>query len=181
MRARPFRRPPAVRIAIPRGAVGRFVDVLRGPLEEDVDASVGDFVLRRSDGAASYQLAVVVDDLAMGITDIVRGADLTSSAARQALLAELLGGELPRVLHVPLLVSERGERLAKRSRGVPVRDHREVAGADRDPRTLVAALARAYGHTVPRSGSFDDLVAAFDPRALPGGPVCVTEILEALA
>ncbi len=92
MRARAFRRPPAVRLAVPEGARIEIEDAVLGTLTEDVGEVTGDFVLRRGDGVFAYQLAVVVDDLAMGVTEVVRGGDLASSAPRQALLARLLGG-----------------------------------------------------------------------------------------
>ncbi len=182
MRARAFRRPPAVRIAVPPGATGRFHDVRRGDVEEDVARSAGDFVLRRGDGAFAYQLAVVVDDLAMGITEIVRGADLAPSAARQALLAELLGGRLPRLLHVPMLVGADGDRLAKRSRGVPIRDH-----GDRAPGRLVSALASAYGHRLDVSPAaplelvLDAWCRAFDPQRIPEADVGIHHVEAALS
>lgn len=181
MRARAFRRPPAVRLAVPAGARGRYDDVRAGLIEDDVAESAGDFVLRRGDGVHAYQLAVVVDDLAMNITEIVRGADLASSAPRQALLAELLGGVLPKVLHVPMLVGPGGERLAKRSRGVPLRDHRE-----RRPADVVRALASAYGHPLEISAEaslVEVLVAwcrAFDPGRLPVGDVPLALVEGAL-
>lgn len=182
MRTRAFRRPPAVRLALPSGARGSYEDVRAGTIETDVEQSVGDFVLRRGDGAFAYQLAVVVDDLAMGITEIVRGADLAPSAPRQALLADLLGGRLPRVLHVPMLVGRDGARLAKRSRGVPVRDHRE-GGAGR----LVAALTAAYGHPLdvapdaPLDRVIDALCRSYDPGLLPASDVSIARVEEALS
>src|SRR5436190_1802300 len=78
-------------------------DELQGAVRQHVASAVGDVVLKRGDGVYAYQLAVVVDDLAMAITEVVRGADLLSSAPRQALLAELLGGNTPRFAHVPLV------------------------------------------------------------------------------
>ncbi len=178
MRSRAFRRRPAVRLAVPPSAVGAYRDVVRGLVEEDVDAAVGDFVLRRGDGVFAYQLAVVVDDLAMSIDEIVRGADLAPSAPRQALLAELLGARLPPVLHVPLLVGEDGARLAKRSGGVPIADHRAVG---RRPGEVAAAIAAALGHPIDVA---DDpvgaLAAELDPARLPVGPVSIAPVLEAL-
>jgi glutamyl-tRNA synthetase len=103
---------------------------------------VGDFVLRRSDGVASYQLAVVVDDIASGVTDVLRGDDLLGSTPRQLLLYAALGAPPPRYAHVPLLLSETGERLAKRAGGTTVQEHRERGV---DPSALVSWLARSVG------------------------------------
>jgi glutamyl-tRNA synthetase len=86
---------------------------------------VGDFVLRRRDGLWAYQLAVVVDDLAMEIGDVVRGADLLASTARQIQLIEALGGEIPVYAHVPLVVGEEREKLSKRDAGLTVAALRE--------------------------------------------------------
>ncbi|MEW6271141.1 MAG: tRNA glutamyl-Q(34) synthetase GluQRS, partial [Thermodesulfobacteriota bacterium] len=141
MRERAWKRPPAVRLRVPEGRTVVH-DRFQGEVVQDVAAAVGDFVLRRGDGVWAYQLAVVVDDLAMGITEVVRGADLLSSAPRQALLARLLAGEPPGFAHVPLVVDASGARLAKRARGVPLGDQR---AAGRDPKTLVALLARTLG------------------------------------
>jgi glutamyl-tRNA synthetase len=148
MRARAFRRPPAVRLAVPEDDRAKVTveDAVLGPLVEDVAAVTGDFVLRRGDGVFAYQLAVVADDLAMGITEVVRGADLASSAPRQALLARLLGGTPPRFAHVPLVVGEGGSRLAKRAPGVTLRDQRALG---RDPADLARAIASAYRHPLP--------------------------------
>lgn len=147
MRSRAFRRPPAVRLAVPQDGseVVTTNDLVLGSRTENVAEVTGDFVLRRGDGIFAYQLAVVVDDLAMGITDVVRGADLASSSARQVLLARLLHAEPPSFAHVPLLVAEDGRRLAKRDGGMTIREQRAL---DRDPRELVRVIARAYGHDV---------------------------------
>lgn len=81
------------------------------------DPAIDDFVLRRADGVAAYQLAVVVDDLAMQIDEVVRGDDLLASTPRQELLARLLDGEPPRYVHLPMVLGPDGERLAKRHQG----------------------------------------------------------------
>jgi glutamyl-tRNA synthetase len=145
MQQRAFKRPPAVRLAIPHDARSLVTtnDLVLGCRTEDVAEVTGDFVLRRGDGIYAYQLAVVVDDLAMGITDVVRGADLASSSARQVLLASLLGGAAPTFAHVPLLIADDGNRLAKRNGGMTIREQR---AAGRDPRELVRAITRVYGH-----------------------------------
>ena len=142
---REFRRAPAVRLAVPPGEVV-VVDRWQGEVRQDVAREVGDFVLRRGDGVFAYQLAVVVDDLAMGIEEVVRGADLLESAPRQALLARLLGAEPPGFAHAPLVVGPDGERLAKRARGVPLRDRREAG--ETGPAVL-GHLARLLGLVAP--------------------------------
>jgi glutamyl-tRNA synthetase len=176
-RARAWKRPPAVRLAVPAGGLARVAveDAVLGRIEEDVAEATGDFVLRRGDGVFAYQLAVVVDDLAMGVTEVVRGADLASSAPRQALLAELLGGAAPRFAHIPLLLGADGARLAKRAKGISLRDQR---ASGRDPRDLARSIARAYGHEI---GAADDpvgaLAAALDWSALRGRTVTAEGIV----
>jgi len=90
-------------------------DRLLGPQVQDVAREVGDFVLKRADGLWAYQLAVVVDDAAQGITDIVRGEDLADNTARQILLQRALGLPLPRYLHTPLVLGANGEKLSKQN------------------------------------------------------------------
>lgn len=90
-------------------------DGVKGRIVQQLDEEVGDFVIKRRDGLFAYQLAVVVDDLAMGMTDVVRGEDLFDSTPRQVELIEALGGEAPRYWHVPLMVDEQGEKLSKRT------------------------------------------------------------------
>ena len=102
------------RLRVPEGVV-RFEDRWLGPMEQNVARAVGDFVLKRADGIWAYQLAVVVDDAAQQVTHIVRGEDLLSSTARQQQLAGLLGYEVPRVLHVPLVTDASGLKLSKQN------------------------------------------------------------------
>src|SRR4029079_13746824 len=92
-----------------------FADKVQGKLEQSVEREVGDFVLRRADGIISYQLAVVVDDAAQGVTDVLRGADLLDSTARQIHLQRLLGVPTPRYLHIPIAVDPAGEKLSKQA------------------------------------------------------------------
>ena len=121
--ARVMRRPPAQRLRVPEGEVVELVDLAAGTLTQDVGREVGDFVLRRGDGVFSYQLACALDDHAMAIDLVVRGRDLLTSTPRQLLLGRLLGARAaPRTLHVPLLVNGSGERLAKRTGGIAVRE-----------------------------------------------------------
>ncbi len=108
------------RLRVPQGVI-HFDDRWLGPMRQDVAAAVGDFVIRRADGVWAYQLAVVVDDAAQGVTDIVRGQDLLGSTARQRLLAGMLGYALPGVLHVPLVTDTSGQKLSKQN-GAPALD-----------------------------------------------------------
>ena len=98
------------------GAPIRFTDRVQGTIEQSVECEVGDFVLRRADGIISYQLAVVVDDAAQGVTDVVRGADLLDSTARQIHLQHLLEVTTPRYLHTPVATNNAGEKLSKQTR-----------------------------------------------------------------
>lgn len=112
-------RPAALRWRVPDETVCAH-DVLTGEtLCQHLHGEVGDFVLRRNDGAYAYHLAVVVDDGLMGVTDVVRGADLWPATPRQVALQKALGSPTPRYLHVPLMTDFRGERLAKRGERRP--------------------------------------------------------------
>jgi glutamyl-Q tRNA(Asp) synthetase len=117
--ARPTGLPTALRFNSGEpGRVTCFLDRLQGPFEQDVAREVGDFVIRRRDGIAAYQLAVVVDDAAQGITEVVRGCDLLDNTPRQILLQRALGLPTPDYCHLPLLVERDGSKLAKRERAV---------------------------------------------------------------
>lgn len=102
-----------------------FEDRVYGRIVERVDQTTGDFVLKRRDGFYAYQLAVVVDDLLMGINEVVRGEDLLGSTARQIQLIEALGGIPPAYAHVPLVLNEKGEKLSKRDWALSLRSLRE--------------------------------------------------------
>jgi glutamyl-Q tRNA(Asp) synthetase len=97
-----------------------YLDRVQGRQQQVLEADVGDFVLYRADGQFAYQLAVVVDDAAQGITDVVRGADLLDSTPRQIYLQRLLGCATPRYLHVPAAVNAVGEKLSKQTGAAPV-------------------------------------------------------------
>jgi glutamyl-Q tRNA(Asp) synthetase len=105
----------AWRLALPPNCLIEFEDLALGPQSQNLNAQVGDFVLRRNDGLFTYQLAVVVDDEEQGITHIVRGRDLLSNTARQIYLQEMLGYSRPRYMHLPLVLDEHGEKLSKQT------------------------------------------------------------------
>jgi glutamyl-tRNA synthetase len=143
-----------------------FVDALHGVQPESAG---DDFIVHRSDGLYAYQLAVVVDDAAMGISEVVRGADLLSSTPRQLALYTALGIAPPAFLHVPLVLGADGVRLAKRHGAVSIADYR-ARGAS--PERVVAALARSLG--LARADEHDlraaDLLERFDVASLPRTP-----------
>lgn len=120
---------PAIRLQVPDDCEIGFDDLVHGRMRQRVDVEVGDFVLRRADGLWAYQLAVVVDDAAQGITDVVRGADLLDSTPRQVLLQRALGLPTPAYAHLPLLLDGDGRKLSKSCAAMPV-----------DPRDPMPAL-----------------------------------------
>jgi glutamyl-tRNA synthetase len=171
-------RRPAWRFRAAPGEV-RFVDGIHGPQAVDVAAEVGDFVVARADGIPAYQLAVVVDDAAMGVTDVVRGDDLLSSTGRQLQLYAALGLAAPRFAHVPLVLGEDGARLAKRHGALSLGELRD-RGAD--PARVVGLLAESCGLAAPGGVVRPDgLVAGFSLARLPRAPaVLAAERVTAL-
>ena len=152
-------KPSAIRVRVPLGEFC-FDDQLHSRVCQDVQVSIGDFVLRRGDGAFSYHLAVVSDDIAMKITHVLRGEDLLSSTPRQVFLHEQLGSSLPVYVHVPLMTDFRGARLAKRaseSQQAPSLKALRESGAN--PRAIVQELAIGLGW---------DVHAPCEPRDLIG-------------
>ncbi|MEH6688881.1 MAG: tRNA glutamyl-Q(34) synthetase GluQRS [Halopseudomonas sabulinigri] len=109
----------AVRLIAPKQPL-TALDRLQPPLTQDLATATGDFIIRRRDGIYAYQLAVVLDDIAQGVTDVVRGADLLDSTPRQQWIYQLLGQPLPRYLHIPLLLRADGEKLSKRLGSTPL-------------------------------------------------------------
>jgi len=152
-------RPAAIRL---KSAVAEYTvtDVLHGHFTGVVD----DFVLRRNDGVTAYNLAVVVDDAAQGIDQVVRGDDLLPSTPRQAYLASLLHIPVPEYAHVPLVVNDDGVRLAKRDGAVTLAELGEVGTP---PAAVRNRLLESLG--LP-AGTLDHALPAFDPAALPRGP-----------
>jgi glutamyl-tRNA synthetase len=150
-------RAPAIRFD-GRGEAFPFVDEVRGPVASP-EGGVDDFVLRRADGTAAYQLAVVVDDAAMLVSRVVRGDDLLSSTPRQLALYVALGLPPPAFAHVPLVLAPGGERLAKRTRPTALADLRARGVA---PEAIVGALATSAGLGAPGTHArARDLVAGF--------------------
>jgi glutamyl-tRNA synthetase len=170
-------RPPALRLRVPPGPVP-FLDALCGPQRFDPQAEVGDFVVRRADGIHAYQLAVVLDDAAMGISQVLRGADLLASTSRQLLLYRMLGLPEPRWAHVPLLqLAGPGgvpQRLSKRDGADTLAGLRERGSR---PEALVAWLARSAGLPVEGPCSAADLLGRFSLAQVGGaGPVSPAEL-----
>lgn len=166
---REMKRDPAIRLRVPEGAASRvvFEDRLRGPIEQDVGASVGDFVLRRGDGVYAYQLVVAIDDAEMSIAEVVRAEDLLLSTPRQILLMRLLGydeARIPAYTHVPMVVAADGERLAKRAGAATIRSLRE-RGVSADE--IVGRLAHGLGLVggEPRAMSAREVASELRPVA----------------
>jgi len=120
-------RPFAWRYRVPNRKV-EYTDEITGLLRQDMALEVGDFVLRRSDGLFAYQLAVVIDDALMGITDVLRGMDLLNSTPRQVLLFEALNARVPRYWHVPLVLDFDGRKMSKRFEFNTVEEFRASGG-----------------------------------------------------
>lgn len=162
----------ALRVRVQPGDVC-FADGVMGHCCFDPAAETGDFVVRRKDGAAAYQLAVVVDDAAMRMTHVVRGADLLSSTARQILLCGALALPVPAFVHVPLMLGPDGERLAKRHGAVSLGDLR---GAGVPPQRVAGWLAATCGLAEPGEEAHPRaLVTRFGVARLSTVPTTVTE------
>jgi glutamyl-tRNA synthetase len=162
----------ALRVRVEPGAVC-FHDGVMGDCCYDPAAETGDFVVRRKDGAAAYQLAVVVDDAAMRMTHVVRGADLLSSTARQILLCGALQLPVPQFVHVPLMLGADGERLAKRHGAVSLGELRD-AGV---PAARVCGWLAATCGLAEAGEEIDlaELVTRFDVARLSTAPTAVSE------
>lgn len=164
-------RPAGLRFVVRPGRVP-VEDGFSAPAEYDVAADVGDFLVARRDGAPAYQLAVVVDDAAQGVTEVVRGDDLLSSAARQLLLQEALDLPHPRWIHLPLVVDEQDSRLAKRAGALSLAALRS-RGAD--PRSITAWVAASAGISVPDRVTPEEVTSVFSLDRMPAHPVRVTQ------
>lgn len=115
----------AWRLALPQNCMIYFEDLALGTQSQNLTKEVGDFVLRRSDGLFTYQLAVVVDDAEQGVTHIVRSEDLLSNTARQIYLQDLLGYQHPQYRHLPLVLDDHGEKLSKQTSATQIQTETE--------------------------------------------------------
>lgn len=173
---RAIRRAPALRLQVPHREIA-FTDGHLGTYRENLAEDCGDFLLRRSDGLWAYQLAVVVDDAAMGVTEVVRGGDLLDSTPRQLYLYELLGLTPPKFYHVPLLLSADGRRLSKRDRDLGL----DVLLAGNTPAEIIGKLAYLAGLNPEGSPCTpESLLAGFDWGRVQTGDITVPPELFAV-
>ena len=159
-----FHRKPAWRVIVP-DKVWQVEDLVQGHYELNLATECGDMVVRRADGVYVYQLAVTVDDGEAGVTEVVRGMDLLSSAPRQMYLQELFGFEHPTYAHVPMLLAPDGRRLSKRDRDLDLGELRKHV----TPEQLIGTLAFAAGlidQNIPISAK--ELAAVFSWEKLHG-------------
>ena len=164
-------RPPAWRVQVPNKVVA-FTDGHMGRYEENLAADCGDFIVRRADGGFAYQLAVVVDDALMGVTEVVRGADLLSSTPRQLWLYEILGLKAPVFYHLPLLLAPDGRRLSKRDGDQSLENLR----ARYTPEEVVGRLAYVCGLTdTPAPRAAADLIDGFSWDKVPKNDILLPE------
>lgn len=156
-------RSPAMRLHVPDERLS-FTDGHMGRYSESLRDDCGDFLLRRSDGLFAYQLAVVVDDAAMGITEVVRGSDLLSSTPRQLLLYRLLDLTPPRFCHLPLLLNQDGRRLSKRERDISLEELSKRHAAEE----IVGRLAYLAGlNPTAEAGTPASFIPAFSWTRIP--------------
>lgn len=163
---RPASRPPfsvnfipgtATRLFVPDKQIS-FTDIVMGPQTFNLARDCGDFIIRRADGAWSYQLAVVVDDALMGVGRVVRGCDLLLSAAQQIYLYSLLGRKAPEFMHLPLICNSGGTRLSKRDSAMSM----EQLRLNFTPRQILGRLAHIAG-IIPenRPAALDELLKEY--------------------
>ena len=164
-------RPPAWRVMVPDEEI-TFTDGHLGRYTENLAADCGDFIVRRADGGFAYQLAVVVDDALMGVTQVVRGADLLSSTPRQLWLYRTLGLPAPEFYHLPLLLAPDGRRLSKRD-GDQSLEHLQ---AKYTPEQIIGKLAWVCGLTdTPDPRRPAELVDGFSWEKVPRQDICLPE------
>ena len=164
-------KPPAWRLRVPDRTFG-FADGLQGPFSEDLARDCGDFIVRRADGVYAYQLAVVVDDAAGGITQVGRGRDLLESTPRQLYLYELLGLPAPAFCHVPLLLAPDGRRLSKRERDLDLGALRSRHSAEE-----ILGFLAALADLIPagETAAAAELVPLFSWEKIPAADLVMPE------
>jgi glutamyl-tRNA synthetase len=162
-------RRPSLRFRVDENERVLFSDRVHGEVESTPARECGDFVIRRSDGLWAYQLAVVVDDGAMGVTDVVRGDDLLASTGRQILLQRALGLATPRYAHLPLVLGPDGQRLSKRHGSIAVR---ALFARGLAPARVVGILAASLGLVEPGAApAASELLAGFSLDRVARDPV----------
>ncbi len=164
----------ALRLFVPDEDI-EYRDGIFGPMRYNLARECGDFVVRRADGAWSYQLAVVVDDALMGVTEVMRGCDLMLSAAQQIYLRRLLGFDNPEYVHLPLVCNAVGQRLSKRDMSMSM-EHLRERFAPEDIFGIVACMAGIK----PDSGAIglDEILDMYDRSKIPGvGSVTVSDFI----
>jgi len=170
-------RAAGARLLVPEGST-IIEDGVAGTSTWDVARDVGDFLIAKRDKAPAYQLAVVVDDHAQGVNEVLRGADLLPSAARQWHVQNALGLSHPAWFHVPLVTDASGRRLAKREADLSLA---ELRAGGTDPRAIVAWAARSAGIAVRERVTATEVTPLFELAALPKEPVLLeAELLAAL-
>ena len=172
-------RMPCWRFRVSENTIVSFDDVFAGHYEQDVSEVLGDFPLARDEFGAGYTLACTVDDLLMGVTEVVRGDDLLAATPAQILLAEALRGcrtldlrrETPKYCHVPLVVGRDGKRLAKRHGDTRIATYREQG---KSPEEILGFLAASSGWAEKgESVSLCDLLTRFDLGTIPHSPFMI--------
>lgn len=162
----------SIRLAVPDTDIS-FHDGHYGEHTVNLAEQCGDFVLRRADGAWAYQLAVVVDDALMGITEVVRGRDLLLSVPQQMYLYKLLGYQSPKFVHLPLLCNEAGQRLSKRDKSLDMGCLRELY----HPEEVIGLLAYYAGQTDKQERiSAKELLSIFSWEKVPREDIIVTNL-----
>ncbi len=165
-------RAPAWRVKVP-DRLWQVNDWVQGTYVENLATDCGDFVVRRADGVFVYQLAVTVDDGEAGVTEVVRGMDLLSSAPRQMYLQELFGFPHPEYAHVPMLMAPDGRRLSKRDRDLDLGILRQRVR----PEQLLGTLAASAGLLEkPEALSAKELATVFSWEKIKKESICLTEL-----
>ena len=168
---RAVKKTPSLRFTMPMQAI-HYRDEAAGACNFPPGAG-GDYVVRRADGIISYQLAVVLDDADMRITDVLRGSDLLDSTPRQLMLYEALELEAPRFAHVPLLLGDDGKRLAKRHGALSLRALREIGVP---PQRIIGALAAVSGlHDRIEAIDASELISGFSLDKVPTEPITISQ------